>query len=244
MFRRRLSLGALLAVSLTATTFWACAGGPEDAILTHFFTAARLRDNTTLGSFSNADFDPREQGIITSFTITNIGSEQHHALTLKALAQEYEAAKAADADLTKRKDAYAGQNMDVVQQIVKAGRDGKFKGKDAEIQAAWFKFVDEGAAVGRRVSDARRKLAAERDLVDLSVAEPGKTIDVTKYDGDLVSKDVTISAPVKLPTGQTVTKTLVITLQRAELKADKPIVGRWIVAVIKEPGTSGGTKAS
>ncbi len=244
MSRRRLSLAVLLAVSLTAPTFWACSSGPEDAILTHFFTAARLRDNTTLGSFATADFDPREQGIITSFKITSIGAEQRHPLEMKALAQAYEAAKAADADLSKRKDAYADANMDVVQEIVRAGRDAKFKGKQAEIQEAWFKFVDEGTSVGRRVGEAKRKLAAEKDMVELSAIEPGRPFDVTKYDGDLVSKDVTITAPVKLPTGQTVTKTLVITLQRAELKADKPIVGRWIVAVIKEPGTSGAQKAS
>ncbi len=244
MSRRRLSLTALLAVSLTALTFLACSSGPEDAILTHFFTAARLRDNTTLGSFATADFDPRAQGIIISFTITNIGPEQRHTLSLKALAKEYDDAKAADADLTKRKDAYADQNIEVVQKVVQAGRDAKMKGKDAEIQEAWFKFVDEGAVVGRRVSEARRKLVAERDIVDLSAVEPGQTLDVTKYDGDLVSKEVTITAPVKLASGETVTKTLVITLQRAELKGDKPIVGRWIVAVIKEPGTRGATKAS
>lgn len=244
MSRRRLSLAALLAVSLTTPMFWACAGGPEDAILTHFFTAARLRDNTTLGSFATADFDPREQGIVTSFTITGIGPEQRRTLTLKALAKDYEDAKAADADLTKRKDAYADQNTEAVEQIVKGGRDAKLKGKDAEIQTTWFKFVDEGTAVGRRVSDTRRKLQGERDMVELSAVEPGKPFDVTKYDGELASKDVTITAPVKLPNGQTVTKTLVITLRRAELKADKPIVGRWIVAVIKEPGTSGAQKAS
>ncbi len=244
MSRRRSSLGALLAVSLTATALPACSGGSENAILTHFFTAARLRDNTTLGSFATAEFDPREQGIITSFTITNIGAEQRRTLSLKALAKEQEDAKAADEEFTKRKDAYADENIEAVQRVLKAGREAQLKGKDAEVQAAWFKFVDEGAAIGRRVSETKRKLAAERDMVELSAVEPGQSLDVTKYDGELVSKDLTITAPVKLPNGQTVTKTLVITLQRAELKGEKPIVGRWIVAVIKEPGTGGATKAS
>ncbi len=241
---RRRSLGTLLAVSLTATALPACSGGPEKAILSHYFTAARLRDNTTLGSFATADFDPREQGIITSFTITNIGPEQRRTLSLKSLAKEQEDAKAADAEFTKRKDAYADENMEAVQRVVKAGREAQLKGADAEVQAAWFKFLDEGAVIGRRVSETKRKLAAERDIVELSAVEPGQSLDVTKYDGDLVSKDVTINAPVRLQGGQTVTKTLVVTLQRAELKGDKPIVGRWIVAVIKEPGTSGATKAS
>lgn len=243
MSRRRLHV-LLLAVSLTAPVLAACSGGPETAILSHFFTAARLRDNTTLGSFATANFDPREQGIVTTFTITNIGPEQRRALALKALAKEYDEAKAADADLTKRKDAYADANMDAVQGVIKAGRDAKLKGSDAEVQAAWFKFLDEGAAVGRRVGEARRKLAAEKDIVELSAVEPGQTLDVTKYDGDLVKKDLTITAPVKMPTGETITKTLVVTFARAELKGDRQIVGRWIIATIKEPGTSGATKAS
>ena len=243
MSRRTSILVALLAAS-AAGVFSACSGSTEDAILTHFFTAARLRDNTTLGSFATADFDPREHGIITSFSLNSIAQETRRPLSLKALAKEQEEARAADADFTKRKDAYADENMDAVQRVIKAGREARLKGADAEVQASWFKFLDEGAAIGRRVSESRRRLAAERDMVELSAVEPGRSLDVTKYDGEMVSKDVTITAPVKLPSGQTVTKTLVIRLERAELKGDKPIVGRWIVASIKEPGTSGATKAS
>jgi hypothetical protein len=49
-----------------------------------------------------------------------------------------------------------------------------------------------------------------------------------------VSKDVTVSAPVKTPGGETVQKTLVLTLQRAILKGDKDIEGRWIVTKCRE----------
>ena len=244
MSRRRLSLVALFAVSLTAALSAIACGGSEDAILTHFFTAARLRDNTTLGNFAMADFDPRTRGIITSFSITNISPEQRKPLALRTLAQAHEEARAAGAEFTKRRSAYQDENLDAIQRVIRAGREAKLKGKDAEVQASWFKFVDEGAVVGRKVSESKRKLAAESDVVELSVVEPGKTLDITKYDGELVSKDVTIAAPVKSPDGQMSNKTLVITLERAELKGDKPIVGRWIVANIKEATTQGGTKTS
>jgi hypothetical protein len=44
--------------------------------------------------------------------------------------------------------------------------------------------------------------------------------------GEFVSKDVSISAPVKLPSGQTARKDLVITMQRG--------AGHWIVTAITD----------
>jgi hypothetical protein len=55
-----------------------------------------------------------------------------------------------------------------------------------------------------------------------------------RHDGDLASKEVTISAPVRLPSGQTSQKTLIVTMQRAILKGEKEITGRWIITGIKE----------
>ena len=55
---------------------------------------------------------------------------------------------------------------------------------------------------------------------------------------------MTIDAPVKLPSGQTAQKTLVVTLQRAELKGERPITGRWIVTGIKDASGAGATPRS
>lgn len=55
-----------------------------------------------------------------------------------------------------------------------------------------------------------------------------------RHNGDLVTKEVTISASVKLPSGQTSQETLVITMRRAILKGDKEITGRWIITGVKE----------
>ena len=58
-----------------------------------------------------------------------------------------------------------------------------------------------------------------------------------QHNGDLVTKEVTISAPVELPSGQTSQRTFVVTMQRAIPKGDKGIAGRWIITGIK--GTQG-----
>lgn len=226
---------AILACAIASlTALAACSGGSEQPVLTQYFTASRLRDNTTLAGFSTVAFEPNTNGIITSFKITNVSPEQRKPLPLKALAQAQEQAKAEDAAYSKRKEEFVAQDGEAVERVAKAGRDAKLKGKDAELQAAWFKLVDEGVSIARKVTDAKRALAAQSAVVDVSVSNPRNPIDVTKYDGDLVSKDVTIEAPVKLPSGQTVQKTLIVTLQRAELKADKPITGRWVVAGIRD----------
>jgi hypothetical protein len=235
---------ALFAQSLTAVTFAACSAAPEQPILSHYFTASRLRDNTTLGAFSTVAFEPDKQGIVNSFSITAVSPERRKALNLKALAKAQEEARAEDQAFTKRKEEYATQNSDVLQKVVRAGRDAKLKGKEAEVQAAWYKLVDEGVEISRKITNAKRTLAAESGVVDLSVSDPGNPIDLAKVDGELVSKDVTIDADVKLPNGQTRKKTLVVTLQRAELTGDKPRTGRWIVTQIKEASASPATPRS
>ena len=54
-----------------------------------------------------------------------------------------------------------------------------------------------------------------------------------QHNGDLVTKELTISAPVKLPSGQTSQRTFVVTMQRAILKGDSEIADRWIITGIK-----------
>jgi hypothetical protein len=147
---------------------------------------------------------------------------------------------------TKRKEEYQNANLDVIQRVLKADRDtSKLKGKDAEVQATWSKYVQDGAAVSRKVQEAKRKLAAEGAVVELSInGGSNNPLDIRKYDGELVSKDVTIDAAVKPPAGAVAQKTLVVTLQRAVLKGDKDITGRWIITSIKDAALSPGSPAT
>jgi len=53
-----------------------------------------------------------------------------------------------------------------------------------------------------------------------------------------------VAASVKLPSGQTTQKTLLITMQRAILKGDRDIPGRWIITSVKDTAAPAGTKTS
>ena len=77
----------------------------------------------------------------------------------------------------------------------------------------------------------------------LSVANPSAPVDPTKYDGEMVSKDVTVSASMKLPSGESAQKPLVVTMQRAVLKGDKTITGRWIITGVSDRAPALGAPA-
>jgi hypothetical protein len=233
MHRPRRVVVFLFAASLAVVAAAACSGGPEQPILNQFFTASRLRDNTSLQNFSTVAFDPQTQGTVSSFTITGVTPEEHKPLNVKTFAKALDDARADDAAYTKRKDEYFTANQEAIGRALKAEREkSKLKGKDAEVQATWTKFREEGSQVSKRVSEARNKLASESAIVELSFSDQRNPPDYKKYDGELVSKDVTVSANVKTPNGQTTQKTLLVTMQRAVLKGDKEIPGRWIITSV------------
>jgi hypothetical protein len=93
------------------------------------------------------------------------------------------------------------------------------------------------------VSDERR-VAAESDIVRMSVDDPANPVDVTRYDVELVAKDVTIAAPTRMPDGSTVDKTHVVSMQRALLKGDTDVDGRWIITAIRDGSASAATPRS
>jgi hypothetical protein len=75
MYRPRPTFAVLLAASLTVLAAAACSSGPEQPILNQFFTASRLRDNTSLQNFATVSFDPSSEGTVSSFQIQSVTPE-------------------------------------------------------------------------------------------------------------------------------------------------------------------------
>jgi hypothetical protein len=88
------------------------------------------------------------------------------------------------------------------------------------------------ARVGPDEHKPLSKLGSEIGIVELSVDDPRNPIDPRGYRGEMVSKEVTIYAPVRLPSGQIAQETMNVILQRAILEGDREVVGRWIVTGI------------
>src|SRR5436189_4843940 len=92
----RFGCGVLLALA-------ACSSPPvEQQLLTQFFRASRVRDNTTLASISAVTFDPRTDGTVTGFTIDSIGAQQHRKLQVQEFTDAQDKIRAGQVEFTKK----------------------------------------------------------------------------------------------------------------------------------------------
>jgi hypothetical protein len=241
MHRRTLLswLPAVAAVTVIVIASGCSGGGDEQQIINKYFAASRLRDQTTLANIATVSFRPSEDGVVQSFSIETIGNEQPHTLRIKELSAAYDEAKKADDDFSKRKNAYQEENIEVIARVLKAeASNTKLRGKDLEVQQQWSKWREEQAAHSKAVSEAQQALAAERSIAELSVFNASNPINVNDYDGQLITKDVTINAKVRTPDNKNVDRKLLIKMSRADLKnaAGDQRVGRWIITEIKDVG--------
>jgi hypothetical protein len=242
---RRPGTIALLSLTVSLTSFAACSSAAEEPILQQFFRASRLNDNTSLAGFATARFQPQTEGTITGFDIVNVAPERREALRTATLAKEYEAVRADESEFTKRKDTYYLANQEAITRVLKAESvKASLAGKDAEIQAAWSKLRDESSQHARKVSEAQRKLKTESAVVQLSLENPANPVDATTREGELVTKEVTITAPVRRADGSSAERTLVVTMQRAVLQGEPEVAGKWIVTGVRDATASPETKTS
>jgi hypothetical protein len=234
MNRRRSVACALLASSVAFVA--SCSGGSEKKLLDDFFRASRLRDDVTLGNFATATFDPRTDGIVQSFDVVTI-AERVTPLPLKQIAKTVEDARAADASFTAEKRVYQNANITTIDRILKAQAAGKpIVAKDQAVKDAWEKWSADAMSHRKAVSEAQRNLNDARGIAELSLSRPnGAMVDATQFDGQMETKEVTLNATVRDPSGGTTNKTLKALLQRARMKdqGGKELVGRWIVASVK-----------
>lgn len=227
----------LLAVlALAVLPVAACSSPPEQQLLTKYFAASRMRDNATLGNFATVSFSPTTEGVVQKFTITSVGAETSKTLKLRELAEAEAALRKEEEEFNKRKKEYQDANSDAIQRVLKAEATKQtLKGKDLEIQAEWQKWRDETAAFAKKLTDARKAIGADRTLAEVSAFDARNQVDVTKFDGELISKDVHIDAEVKAPDGTVSTKKMHLILTRADLKNGpdgKTVSGRWVITQI------------
>jgi hypothetical protein len=93
--------------------------------------------------------------------------------------------------------------------------------------------AEQRTGFARPAASQARDEAKDRDLILQLSINIRPDVDLTKHDGQLGSKELTIEAPVRLPAGGIVQRTLIVTIQHAVLKADPEIVGRWIVTGLR-----------
>jgi hypothetical protein len=233
-----LAIIALLVVSMLPLA--SCGRSAEQELLTRYFSASRMRDNTTLGSIATVSFSPTQEGIVQKFSITSIGEEQRTTLKLRELAKAEADLREQEQEFNKKKKEYQDANTEAIQRVLKAeAAKQTLKGKDLEVQAQWRKWRDETAAWAGKLTEARHALSADRGITELSVFDARNPIDATQYDGELVTKEIKFDAEVKSPEGQVQTRKMHARFTRAELRngpEGKTANGRWVITQMSEEG--------
>lgn len=246
MFRPK-SLRILIApaVMIAVLVMVSCGGGGEEkTTLMKYFNASKMRDNLTLANIATVGFDPDANGQMQSFSVVSSTPDQSAPLTLKQQQADLKAAQDAEKTFSDKKKEFQDANSEAIDRILKAESANKpLKGKDAELQAEWTKWRDETKTYAAKVSEARKALNAQRPVVEISVQDPRNPVIVTDYEGQIISKDVTIDAKVKGADGQSAQKQFIFTLQRAVLngvvgKDGKAgdLTGRWVITKFTEAG--------
>ena len=232
---RRAILGCVLLAVV------ACGSTPvEQQLLTQFFRAARVRDNTALASISAVPFDPRTDGSVQDFKIDNIGAQQHRKLQVEEFTAEQEKVRNDQIEFTKKMRDFYQSNSIAIDRALKADREKQpVRGQDAALLTEYKKWDADSRDLERKLSQARQKVAKEKSAV-VGLTPPGRDdVDVAGMDVDIVSEPVTVTAQVQTPDGKTVPKTMVFTLQRASGKKDgQTTEGRWIIMGIQQQGAA------
>ena len=225
----------LFMAPLVALFVSACGGtGAERTLIRSYFLAARLNDRPTLNNIAMVAFDPREDGTIRTFSIDNVTEEMSRPLRLKELNAALMEAQQTEDDFTAEKVTYQDEHFDAINRVLEAERDeADIRRRDLEVQEAWTDWRDRTIEHAKMVSGARAALSGEQHEVELSVFDPNNPLELTEYDGELLTKEVSITANVELE-GNESERSLVITLQKAVLTgADgTTIEGGWKIAQI------------
>ena len=171
-----------------------------------------------------------------SFDIVSVSEPKVTVLTIKQDAEALKAAVDAEKAFTEKKKAYQDANSDVIDRLIKAeGANQPVRGKDAAIQGEWNKWREQTAEYAKKVSEVRKKVGADQPIIEISRQDQRNPIDTTAYDGEVVSKEITVDGQVKTDAG-TSPKKFVFTLQRVTLKNvnGKDVVGRWVITDRKD----------
>ena len=165
-------------------------------------------------------------------------AEHASPLPLKQYDTAFDEATASQKAFAREKYDFQQANLDAIKRIEKLeSSNAPVPKRDATVQATWSKWREDELKHLKAVSDARVTPGPGEERRRAEPLEAERThARRDHYVGDMVEKDITIDAAVKLPDGQTVRKNLVVTASRTIMKDQKgeTLTGRWIITKVRE----------
>jgi hypothetical protein len=210
----------------------ACGGsGEEQTLIRTYFQAARVNDRASLGNIAMYAWNAEERGAVSRPNVQTVAEEQRRPLQMLELTEALAAARESEETFTQEKIAYQDENFDAINRVLEAEREGDdVARRDREVQEAWTDWRERTIVHSRTVSAALDELNTEQNEASLSMFDPNNPLDLTQYNGELVTKDVEVTARIELDENET-EETLTVTLQRAILTGEDgmPMEGRWVI---------------
>lgn len=231
------SLVVITALFVGGGFLTACGGGgEEDQLVRAFFQASRFNDRSTVGNMSMVFFPPEDEGIASSPSIDSMQEEQRVPLRMQELGEALVDARQAENDFREEKKMYQDENEEAITRVIEAERaEEDVAGADEEIQEMWSNLVDEERSYAQEVSDATVDLNRAVQIANASVFDPSNPIDVTTYDGDVITKDLTVTASIEKD-GSSSDRTMTLTIQQVEIRgggSDELVASRWIITALE-----------
>jgi hypothetical protein len=231
------SLVVITALFVGGGFLTACGGGgEEDQLVRAFFQASRFNDRSTVGNMSMVFFPPDEEGIASSPSIDSMQEEQRVPLRMQELSEALVDARQAENDFREEKKMYQDENEEAITRVIEAERaEEDVAGADEEIQEMWSNLVDEERSYAQEVSDATVDLNRAVQIANASVFDPSNPIDVSSYDGDVITKDLTVTASIEKD-GSSSDRTMTLTIQQVEIRggeSDELVPSRWIITALE-----------
>lgn len=230
----KLVVVACVTLLITGAFIGCGVGSGESDILKRFFSASRMGDRTTAGNIAMVAFDPDTDGTIRNFSVISVSEEQQRSLQMLELADELAIAQASTQEHAVSMRVYQDENIEAIARVIEAEReDTTVASRDEEVQAAWTNWREEAQDFTRSVSAAQTALNDESRIAEVSTFNPANPIDVRQYEGQLLTKEVSINATVEQGDSSD-DRTLSIVLQKVQLGAgDETIDGRWIITSLQ-----------
>lgn len=232
----RAALSMLLVLAPLIVLAVGCSRVPEEQMLNQFFRAARGRDSRTVAMMSAVTLNPREQGSVQDFTVTNVGPEVRAPLDFSDLLEAEEAAREAEAQFQRDKKVYSDANLKTIEEILKLERDptAKLTREQEAVKVVWDKWRADTATHVKNMSDAASAVSAATGAAEASLTQPGQPdFDPRTFKGETITKEVSIKADFVSPEGEESEKDLVVTMMRVVgTQGDTARDGKWIITEI------------
>lgn len=213
----------------------AACGSQEGQVINSFFIATKSNDNASLTGMARVGFPKEEGGQVTTWKVTQVGDERREPFKLQELAQNVKETKQARDKKNEEFIAFRDENIDATVTIedgMKKDANATFKGKLADVHAAWLKHRDERREAESQFNEAERRFDEELALVGMSLMGASDKETLQSSAGDVLIKEVGVS--VTLTDGKE--KPYVFTLLRYALttpSTSRIAQSRWIITEIK-----------